>query len=136
VVVGVAERNDAGMTSASASELAEGMRVALLRARWEPDGEMTEVVAVLREMVEGVCGPISTIDLGRVVFDSEALADAYLFCASVSKSLSLEYHRMNPALGDLSPEDHLTMIRPALPKFHRRQREVLRSIDEEFPRRG
>ena len=118
----------------SAEALAERMRAALTAARWEPEDDPALVVAVLAVMVEGVCGPVTTIDDGQTVFGSEALGGAYIFCASVQKSITLEYARKNPDLRELSQEGHLALVRPVLPQFQRQRLEALRLIDQEFPR--
>ncbi|QMU72857.1 hypothetical protein [Streptacidiphilus sp. P02-A3a] len=117
----------------SAQAHAERMRAALAAARWDTTDDPAGVVAVLARIVEGVCGPVATVEDGRTVFGSQALGSAYVFCASVQKSISLEYARQHPDLRELSPEGHLALVRPVLPQFERQRLEALRLIDQEFP---
>ncbi|MFD3822094.1 hypothetical protein [Streptomyces sp. NPDC058625] len=117
----------------SASELAEGMRAALLHARWDPGGDPAVAVDVLGAMVEGVCGPVASVAVGQIVFDSEALGTVYLFCASVNKALDQNHPAQPPAHRGLSIAEHLAFVEPLLPGFHRRQQEVLQLLDQEFP---
>ncbi|MFD4947094.1 hypothetical protein ACFWNT_32370 [Streptomyces sp. NPDC058409] len=129
--------DDVGMASdlaePSASELAEGMRAALMHARWDPDGDPAVAVDVLGALVEGVCGPVGSVAAGRIVFDSEALGTVYLFCASVNKALDRNHPARPPAHRGLSLAEHLAFVQPLLPGFHRRQQEVLQLLDQEFP---
>ncbi|MDG9728417.1 hypothetical protein [Streptomyces sp. DH41] len=117
----------------SASELAEGMRAAFRHARWDPDGDPTVAVDVLGALVEGVCGPVDSVAAGRVVFDSEAMGTAYLFCASLNKALDRNHPARPPAHRGLSITEHLALLRSVLPGFHCRQQEVLQLLDQEFP---
>jgi hypothetical protein len=125
---GVTDERDASMEL-----IAQRMRTAIAEALWDPTGDPAAAVEVLTAMAEGVCGPVD-IDEGLIVFDSQALSSAYLFCASLTKSLSLDYHRQHPDLQGISPTEHLALIRPHFPQFHQRQQEVLQLIDAEFPR--
>ncbi|MGR6975087.1 hypothetical protein ACU639_36875 [Streptomyces cynarae] len=117
---------------ASTELIARRMRTALAEAVWDPAGEPATAVEVLTSMVEAVCGPVD-IDEGLIVFESQALSQAYLFCASLTKSLSLDYHRKHPKLRDISPAEHLALIQPHFSQFHQRQQKVLKLIDAEFP---
>jgi len=118
---------------ASPAAFAERMHAALAGARWEPGDDPGEVAAVLATMATGVCGWVDTVQDGLTVFDSKALASAYLFCASVEKALSLDYARQHPDHQDLSAEAHLARVRNVFPQFQRKQRDVLRQIESEFP---
>lgn len=129
--------DDAGVASdlaePSASELAEGMRAALMHARWDPDGDPAVAVDVLGALVEGVCGPVDSVAAGQIVFDSEAMGTAYLFCASMNKALDRNHPAQPPAHRGLSITEHLALVQPLLPGFHRRQQEVLQLLEREFP---
>jgi hypothetical protein len=131
---------DAGMASGlaepSASELAEGMRTALMHARWDPYGDPAVAVDVLGALVEGVCGPVDSVAAGHIVFDSEAMATVYLFCASMNKALDRNHPAQPPAHRGLSIAEHLALVQPLLPGFHQRQQEVIRLLDQEFPVRN
>ncbi|MFD8690721.1 hypothetical protein [Streptomyces sp. NPDC059651] len=114
--------------------IAQRMRRALSEALWDPAGDIAAAVEVLAAMVEGVCGRSTTADEDlHILFESEPLSSAYLFCASLQKSLSLDYLRQHPDVRETSPAEHLEHIRPYLPQFHQRQQEVLQLIDAEFP---
>ncbi|MFE5774005.1 hypothetical protein ACFQ7O_37245 [Streptomyces sp. NPDC056485] len=116
--------------------IAQRMRAALSEALWDPAGDPAAAVEVLAAMVEGVCGRATTADEDlHVLFESEPLSSAYLFCASLQKSLNLDYLRQHPDFREASPAEHLEHIRPYLPQFHQRQQEVLQLIDAEFPQR-
>jgi hypothetical protein len=117
----------------SASELAEGMRAVLIHARWDPDGDPAVAVDVLGALVEGLCGPVDSVAAGQVVFDSEAMGTAYLFCAAMNKALDRNHPARPPAHRGLSTREHLALVQPLLPGFHRRQQEVLQLLDQEFP---
>jgi hypothetical protein len=117
----------------SAAELAEGMRSALIRAQWDPEGDPAVAVGVLAALVEGVCGPVATVVAGRLVFDSEAMGKAFLFCASVNKSIDRNHRARAPDHRGLPAAEHLALLRPLLSGFHRQQQEVLRLLDQEFP---
>lgn len=67
------------------------------------------------------------------VFDSEAMGTAYLFCASMNKALDRNHPAQPPAHRGLSIAEHLALVQPLLPGFHRRQQEVLQLLDREFP---
>lgn len=110
------------------------MRAALAEALWDPAGDPAAAVKVLAGMVEGVCGrsTIADEDL-HLLFESESLSSAYLFCASLQKSLSLDYLRQHPDHREISPAEHLNHIRPYLLQFHQRQQEALQRIDAESP---
>lgn len=125
---GVTDERDASM-----DVIARRMRTALAEALWDPNGDPAAAVEVLTAMVENVCGPVD-IDEGLIMFDSQALSSAYLFCASLTKSLSLDYYRQHPDLQGISSAEHLVLIRAHFPQFHQRQQEVLQLIDAEFPR--
>ncbi|MFJ4516539.1 hypothetical protein [Streptomyces sp. NPDC088816] len=114
--------------------MAETMRAALIRAQWDPDGDPAVAVDVLGGLVEGVCGPVASVEAGRTVFDSRALGTAYLFCASVRKAVDRHHPARLPAHRGLPIAEHLASVQPLLPGFHRRQQEVLRLLDQEFPR--
>ncbi|MFD7702124.1 hypothetical protein [Streptomyces caelestis] len=129
--------DDAGMGSdpagVTASELAVIMRAALTRAQWDPDGDPAVAVDVLGDLVAGVCGPVASVAVGRTVFDSEALGTVYLFCASVNKTIDRNHSAKLPGHRGLSTAEHLALVQPVLPGFHRRQQEVLQLLDQEFP---
>ncbi|AZM62043.1 hypothetical protein DMA10_11685 [Streptomyces sp. WAC 01420] len=129
--------DDTGMASdlaePSASELAESMRAALRHARWDPDGDPAVAVDVLDALVEGVCGPVDSVAAAQIVFDSEAMGTAYLFCASTKKAIDRNHPTQPPAHRGLSLTEHLALVRPLLPGFHRRQQEVLQLLNREFP---
>jgi hypothetical protein len=129
--------DDAGMVSdpagATASELAMIMRAALMRAQWDPDGDPAVAVDVLGNLIEGVCGPVASAAVGQTVFDSEALATVYLFCASVNKTIDRNHSAQPSDHRGLSTAEHLALVQPVLPGFHRRQQEVLQLLDQEFP---
>lgn len=120
----------------SASELAEVMRAALMHARWDPDGDPAVAVDVLGALVEGVCDPVDSVEVGQTVFDSEALGAVYLFCASVNKALDRNHPARPSAHRGLPIAEHLAFVQPLLPEFHRRQQEVLQLLDREFPPHG
>lgn len=116
--------------------IAQRMRTALAEALWDPADDPAAAVEVLTAMVDGVCGPVDTVEQGLIAFESQALSSAYLFCASLTKTLSLDYHRQHPDLRNLSAAEHLDRIRPHFRQFHLRQQEVLGLIDAEFPPRA
>ncbi|MFB7739299.1 hypothetical protein ACFC08_34025 [Streptomyces sp. NPDC056112] len=124
---------ESDLTEPSATELAEVMRAALMHARWDPGGDPAVAVDVLSALAEGVCGPVDSVAVGQTVFDSEALGTVYLFCASVNKVLDRNHPAWPPAHRGLSIAEHLAFVQPLLPGFHRRQQEVLRLLDREFP---
>jgi len=113
--------------------IAETMRSALAETVWDPAGDPTAVVAMLTVMISRVCDSVGTVDMGLTVFESTSLSAAYLFCASLQKSLSLEYHRQHPDLRGISAAEHLAKIQPHLVEFHQRQQVVVQLIDAEFP---
>ncbi|GAA2433075.1 hypothetical protein [Streptomyces glaucus] len=117
----------------SASESAEGMRAALMHARWDPAGDPAVAVDVLGALVEGVWGPVDSVAAGQIVFDSEALGRAYLFCASMNKALDRNHPAQPPAHQGLSSTEHLALVQPLLPGSHRRQQEVLQLLNRESP---
>ncbi|MDX3457767.1 hypothetical protein PV396_38445 [Streptomyces sp. ME02-8801-2C] len=125
-----------GLAKPSASELAEGMRTALIHARWDPYGDPAVAVDVLRALVEGVCGPVDSVAAGHVIFDSQAMGTVYLFCASMNKALDRHHPAQPPAHRGLPNAEHLALVQPLLPGFHRRQQEVLRLLDQELPPRN
>ncbi|MET7368789.1 hypothetical protein ABZS61_23655 [Streptomyces sp. NPDC005566] len=117
--------------------IARRMRTALAEALWDPADDSAAAFEVLTAMVEGVCGRATTADTDLpLLFESEPLLSAYLFCASLQKSLNLDYLRQHPDYRETSPAEHLEHIRPHFPKFYQRQQEVLQLIDAEFPQPG
>ncbi len=129
--------NAAGMSSdlaePSASQRAKRMRAALMRARWDPSGDPAVAVDVLGALVTDVCGPVDSVKAGRIVFDSEAMGTAYVFCASVNKVIDRNHRARPPAHRGLSTAEHLALVQPLLPGFHQRQQEILLLLDQEFP---
>ncbi|MEV6164186.1 hypothetical protein AB0L71_20050 [Streptomyces sp. NPDC052052] len=121
------------LSGLSASELAEAMRAALMHAQWDPGGDPAVAVDALETLIEGVCGPVDSVAVGQIVFDSEALGTVYLFCASVRKAVDRNHPARPPACRGLPMAEHLAFVRPSLPGFHRRQQEVLELLDQEFP---
>ncbi|WP_232788667.1 hypothetical protein, partial [Streptomyces odonnellii] len=137
VAFGGPGRDDARMVSdparPSAPELAEIMRAALMRAQWDPNGDPAVAADVLGALAEGVCGPVASVAVGQIVFDSEALGTVYLFCASVNKALDRNHPARLPTDRGLPIAEHLARVQPLLPGFHRRQQEALQLLDQEFP---
>lgn len=95
-----------------------------MHAQWDPVGDPEAAVDVLGALVEGVCGPVASVTVGQIVFNSEAPGTVYLFCASLNKDLDRNHRARLPADRGLSTEEHLAFVQPLLTGLHRRQQEV------------
>ncbi|MFI6823242.1 hypothetical protein ACIBJE_20125 [Micromonospora sp. NPDC050187] len=114
---------------AEAQQLADRMHKVLAGASWTPDDDPDVVISILSRVSHDI-EALLTLDNALTVLSEQALADTYLFYASVYKAVRQEHPAKPPERRGMARADFVAETRKLFTTFHQRQQELLAALDE------
>ena len=131
---------DAGGGGSAERALAAAMRRALREARWSPEDDAEQAMAVLERLIDDITSVVDdpvtcdvNLDTARTVFDSEPLGNLYAFAAGMKKTVDQRHPAQGPEGRKLSRQAFVRRAAGAFPEFHRMQRELSEALDAAYP---